>query len=246
VALAGERVLPLLPTLEPLFPSGGLRRGSTVVISAAPSDRPQGATSLAIALGAAASAAGSWCAAVNLPDLGLMAAADLGIALERLALVPDIVPAQWVSVVGALLDAVDVVLVRPPAHLRAGDARRLSTRARERGTVLVPVVAGRREGWGDGGDVRLRVTGGQWEGPGSGYGRLSGRQLQVAMDGRGAAARARHVELWLPAPFGGLMADDRSETGAELDAESAEAYAGADADRIPDPRIPDAGLISAG
>ncbi|MDQ1393973.1 MAG: hypothetical protein QOF30_2950, partial [Acidimicrobiaceae bacterium] len=34
-----------------------------------------GATSLALALGAAASQAGSWCAAVGLPALGIVAAA---------------------------------------------------------------------------------------------------------------------------------------------------------------------------
>ncbi len=57
VALAGEQLLAVLAPLAPLFPEGGLRRGSTVTVEAGP-----GATSLALALGAAASAAGSWVA----------------------------------------------------------------------------------------------------------------------------------------------------------------------------------------
>ncbi|MDQ6948456.1 MAG: hypothetical protein M3256_19920, partial [Actinomycetota bacterium] len=56
VALAGERLLPVLPALRPLLPHGGLRRGSVVSVV--------GSTSLTLAVVAAASAAGSWCAAV--------------------------------------------------------------------------------------------------------------------------------------------------------------------------------------
>ena len=32
VAMAGERLLPVLAPLEPLFPAGGLRRGSVVTV----------------------------------------------------------------------------------------------------------------------------------------------------------------------------------------------------------------------
>ena len=44
---------------------------------------PFGATSILLALLAGASAAGSWCAVVGMPSLGLVAAAELGIALDR-------------------------------------------------------------------------------------------------------------------------------------------------------------------
>ena len=47
-----------------------------------------GSTSLALQLVAAASAAGSWVAAVGVPALGAVAAAEAGVVLERLALVP--------------------------------------------------------------------------------------------------------------------------------------------------------------
>src|SRR5581483_11245519 len=63
---AGERMLPVRPELRRLLPGGGLRRGSTVAVrdGAAP-----GSVSVLLALLAAASAAGSWCAVVGLPTL---------------------------------------------------------------------------------------------------------------------------------------------------------------------------------
>lgn len=194
VALAGERLLPVLGPLEPLFPAGGLRRGSVVSVS--------GSTSLALSLLAAASAQGSWCAAVGMPALGCAAAAELGVVLDRFPLVAS--PGReaaggWAWVVGALVDACDVVLARPPAHVKAADARRLTARARERGAVLV--VAG---AWPEGAEVQLTVAGGEWEGLGQGFGRLRGRRVEVVAGGRGAAARERRVGLWLPHPDGGV------------------------------------------
>lgn len=134
VALAGEALLPVLAPLQPLFPERGLRRGSTVVVEGAP-----GATSLALALGAAASASGSWVAGVGLSSPGLLAAAELGVALERVV-VAQAPPDTWATVVAALLDAVDLVWVGLPHRVSPGDARRLAARARERGSVLVTLA----------------------------------------------------------------------------------------------------------
>ncbi|MDQ4071247.1 MAG: hypothetical protein M3203_17525, partial [Actinomycetota bacterium] len=101
LALAGDRVLPVLPPLEPLFPGRGLRRGSVVTVT--------GSTSLAVSLLVAASSQGGWCAAVGLPSLGLAAADELGVSLERFPLVPVAArgsgPGGWAWVVAALLDA---------------------------------------------------------------------------------------------------------------------------------------------
>jgi putative intracellular protease/amidase len=96
VMLARDRQLPVLPALESLFPGGALRRGSVVAVGsgadAGPvpgSDAgPSGTTSLALALAAGPSQGGSWVATVGLGSLGLLAAADLGVALDRLVLVP--------------------------------------------------------------------------------------------------------------------------------------------------------------
>lgn len=183
VSLAGEQVLPVLPALQGLLPGGVLRRGSTVAVV--------GSTSLALALAAAPSATGSWCAAVGLPSLGLVAVAELGVTLDRLALVRE--PGEsWPSVVAALLDALDVVVVRPPGPVRSSHVRRLAVRARERGAVLVAACS-----W-EGADVCLGVTGSEWHGLGSGHGHLRSRRLEVTSRGRGAAARPRHAGVWLP------------------------------------------------
>jgi hypothetical protein len=207
VALAGERLLPVLPPLRPLFPAGGLRRGSVVTVAGS------GSTSLALSLLAAASAEGSWCAAVGLPGLGLAAAAELGVVLERFPLVawpgPGHGPGGWAWVVAALLDACDVVVARPPTAggLRAADARRLTSRVRERAAVLV--VAG--GGWSEPAEVRLGVASSSWEGVGQGHGRLRARRVEVVAGGRGAAARERRVPLWLPHADGGVreVVDER-------------------------------------
>jgi hypothetical protein len=170
-----------------------LRRGTTVAVIAA----GQGALTLAFSLVAAASAAGSWCAAVGFADLGMVGVAEIGVALHRLALVPHLPPAQWVATTGALVDAVDFVVARPPPYLRQGDARRLTARARERGAVLIPVLASPSGAWADGADVRLTVTGSTWEGPGAGDGYLLHRRLDVTVGGRGAAARPRDLKVAL-------------------------------------------------
>lgn len=196
VALAGDQLLPLVPAVAPLFPGGGLRRGSLVAISGR--DSGVGATSLALAVLAGPSAAGSWTAVVGLGSLGGLAAAEYGIDLSRLALVPE--PAKaWLTVVAALLDALDVVAVAPAGPVRSGHARRLSARARERGSVLV-ALGPQSQAFGP--DVRLQVTGSSWSGLGRGHGSLAARRLEVVAGGRGAAARPRQATVDLPARAG--------------------------------------------
>jgi hypothetical protein len=184
--------LPVMPALAPVLPDG-LRRGSTVAVS--------GSVSLLLAVLAAASADGAWCSLVAMPAISAEAARDVGVELARLPLVPC-PGSRWVEVVGALLDAMDIVVARAPARLADGDIRRLTARARSRGTVLVPFVAtGAR--WPHA-DVRLDASYGAWSGIGSGYGRLRARQVTVVAEGRGQAARRRTATLWLPTPSGGV------------------------------------------
>jgi hypothetical protein len=141
-----------------------------------------------------------------MPSVGAVMAAGLGVALERLALVPD--PGdQWATVAAALVDAVDIVLIQVPRRLRAADGRRLAARARERGTILVPVGPG----WVEGADVRLSVAAAAWHGLGQGYGHLEARSVEVEATGRGAANRKRRVHLWLPGPAGTVAAYDRAD-----------------------------------
>ena len=189
----GDRPLPVLPALEPLFPAGGLRRGSAVAV--------RGSASLLLALLAGPSRRGAWCGVVGLPGLGLAAAAEAGVALERLALVPD--PGRdWAAVAAALLDAMEVVVVAPRGRVPDADVRRLAARARQRGAVLVPFGP---VPW-PGAELRLSPADGVWEGLGDGSGRLRSRRVVVRGDGRGSAARGHELALWLPAPDGEIRA----------------------------------------
>ena len=186
-----HRVLPVAPELSGLLPGRGLRRGSTVSVATGRAAPAGGGTSLLLALLSEASRTGSWCAVVGVPALGAIAAAESGIALDRLALVPNPGP-EWPTVVAALIDGVDVVVAAVPGGVSPSMASRLVARARQRGCVLVPFGS-----W-DGADVTLQVTEGRWEGLGPGRGRLRRREVTVLARGRGAAARPREATMWLP------------------------------------------------
>lgn len=183
------RVLPVLPELAELLPSSGLRRGSTIAV--------HGSTSLLLALLAEATASGSWAAAVGLPDLGLVAAGELGVEVSRLALVPR-PGVEFASVTAALLDGMDLVVVDPSDKLAPRVARRLSARARHRGAVLLS-----RGAW-PGAEVALHCEGGRWTGLATGSGYLRARQVAVHTGGRGAAARPVRAELMLPGQAGAV------------------------------------------
>jgi hypothetical protein len=207
VALAREHRVPVAEPLRPLLPGGGLRRGSVVSVSAARGT--SGATSLALALVAEASAAGAWVAGVGLGSLGLVAAAELGVALERFVLVAAPRPGSWPTVVAALVDGFDLVLVDPACSMRAADARRLVARARERGSILIQLHSTRAAqppggAAGMAPDVRLQVTAMRWEGIGAGHGHLRARRASVEAGGRGEASRPRAADLWLPGPGGSV------------------------------------------
>lgn len=194
VTLAREQRLPVRPALEGLVP-GGLRRGATVSVRSSVG----GATSLAMALAAEASQLGSWVAGVGLPSLGLVAADELGVALERLVMVAAPERDAWGGVVAALVDGFDLVVLHGGrTGVRTADARRLVARARERGSVLLQLGAG----WPEAADVQLEVTRARWEGLDHGHGRLLARKVRITGGGRGEAARPRQVDLWLPGADG--------------------------------------------
>jgi hypothetical protein len=194
VTLAGDQVLLTLPVFAPLFPWGGLQRG-TVVAGSGPAAR-----SLLLALAAGPVAAGAWVAVLGVPTLGLLAASELGLPLSRLVSV-SVDAVQGAVALGAALDAFDVVVVGP-GFLRGSEARRVQARARDRGSVLL--VAG------DPGtlevDSTLHVTSVQWEGLHDGHGSLRARQISIVATGRRAATRARTLSLWLPNTNGEIEA----------------------------------------
>jgi hypothetical protein len=186
----------------------GTTRGnrlSDVPEGPAPKPAPRGATTLSMALAAAATSSGSWCLAVGFDNPGLAAMAELGIDLDHLAIVPRPGP-RWAGVVSTALDGVDLVLLRLPFPARPQMARRLAARARERRAVLI-VLAGEKA-WPEGPDLLLRVEDGAWNGLGEGHGHLSSRLATVVASGRRGASRPVRRRLWLPGGSGAVSEDD--------------------------------------
>ena len=193
--LSDADLLPVLPALRGLLPSGALQRGSVVAAD--------GWSLLCLALAAGPVASGAWCAAAGIPDLGVVAAAEAGLDPARLLLVPDLGP-NWPQTVLSLLDGCDLVLLRPPDRPSAQVRRKLEAAVRRYGAVLVTV------GDWEGSQVRLRIAAQEWAGVGTGHGRLRGRRAQVVADGRGGWSRAQSRWMWLPGPDGAVaaVADD--------------------------------------
>ncbi|WP_406816940.1 hypothetical protein [Mycobacterium sp. M23085] len=158
-------------------------RGTVAVLS--------GARSLLLSVVAAVTAAGGNAAIVGQPDIGLLAAAEMGADLSRLAVIPD-PGTDPVEVAAVLVDGMDLVVLGlggrrvPPTRARAVVAR-----ARNKGCTLL-------------------VTGGEWQGAPTrlaarvcgyeitadsrpGFGRISGVRLQVSgtCAGRRVMTRAR-------------------------------------------------------
>lgn len=172
-----DRTLPTHPALAPLLPGGALKEGAIYSVT--------GSLSLATTLMTAASAAGSWCAVVGIPEFGVEAASGAGIDLERLVLVPH--PGdQWLRVTAALIDVVALVLTRPTVR----GSSRLAARLRQRGVTMITL------GDWPGSEASLRVSAAEWQGLEVGHGVLRRRRATVTAQWRGQAQRS--TTLWLP------------------------------------------------
>lgn len=188
-APSGRPPFPVAEPLAALLPSGGLRRGSVIAV--------HGSLSLLLALLAAATAQGAWAAVIGVCDLGVLAAAEAGVVVRRLALVPRPGP-DPAPVAAALLDGVGLVALAGADRVPAGSRRTLVARARQRGSVLLPF------GRWPGADVELDCRTEAWHGTDDGHGRLRSREVVVRAMGRGAADRPRTARLLLPGPDGGV------------------------------------------
>ncbi|ORB02701.1 hypothetical protein BST33_05245 [Mycolicibacter minnesotensis] len=184
-APAAETVLPVPPLLAGVLPAG-LPRGTVAVLS--------GARSLMLSMVAAVTGAAGNAAIVGQPDLGLLAASEMGADLSRLAVIPD--PGNDpVEVATVLMDGMDLVVLGlggrcvPPSRTRV-----VLARARHRGCALL--VSG---GDWQGSALRLdaRVSGYETTGEAMtgcaavpGLGRIGAVRLEVRAAGR-AAGRNR-------------------------------------------------------
>ncbi|OMC54300.1 hypothetical protein A5747_17560 [Mycobacterium sp. IS-836] len=162
-------------------------RGTVAVLS--------GARSLLLGMVAAVTAAGGNVAIVGQPDIGLLAAAEMGADLSRLAVIPD-PGTDPVEVAAVLIDGMDLVVLglggRRVPYTRA---RAVVARARSRGCTLLVT-----DGDWQGAPTRLaaRVCGYETTSaspgaPAPGFGRISGVRLQVSgvCAGRRVSGRAR-------------------------------------------------------
>ncbi|MGW4246810.1 hypothetical protein [Nocardia sp. NPDC004722] len=177
-----REALPVPAALENLLPDGGLAKGSVVVYN--------GAGSLIAGLLAAVTGAGGHAAVVGMPRLGLLAAAEMGARLDRLAVVPDPGP-DPLEVASVLLDGLDlVVLGLNGLAVPMSRTRVLAARARSKNSTLM-VTNG---SWsGSALHIDTRVTG--YDGLGRGCGRLRTVRLDVSVRGRAAQPRSGHLTL---------------------------------------------------
>jgi hypothetical protein len=157
-----ETLLPVPETLAELLPTP-LPRGTVAVLS--------GARSLSLSMVAAVTADGGHAAIVGQPDVGLLAAVEMGADLSRIAVIPE-PGADPVEVAAVLMDGMDlVVLGLGGRSVPATRARAVVARARQKGCTLL-------------------VTDGDWQGVST---RLEARVCGYEVTGAGGGPSPRKL-----------------------------------------------------
>src|ERR1700759_4862636 len=170
-----EARLPVPRLLASVLPDA-LPRGTVAVLS--------GARSLPLSMVAAVTAAGGNAAIVGQPDIGFLAAVEMGADLSRLPGIPD-PGTDPVEVAAVLMDGMDlVVLALGGRSVPLTRARAVVARAHHKGCTLL-VTGG---DW-QGASIRLkaRVCGYETTAGTPGFGRISKVRLQIS----GVCARGR-------------------------------------------------------
>lgn len=168
---------PPVSCTDPLH--GRLPRGTVAVLS--------GARSLQLNMVAAVTAGGGHVAIIGQPDVGLLAAVEMGADLSRIAVIPE-PGADPVEVAAVLMDGMDlVVLGLGGRSVPATRARAVVARARQRGCTLLVT-----DGDWQGASARLHAHVSGYEVVGAGNGRPTpgcGRigRVRLAMRARGRA-----------------------------------------------------------
>lgn len=185
VVAAPETLLEPAGALVETLPEGlptMLPRGSVAVAA--------GARSLSLGLVAAVTAAGGHAVIIGQPDVGLLAAVEMGADLSRLAVIPD-PGADPVEVAAVLMDGMDLVVLGlggrsvPPSR-----ARVMVARARQKGCTLLVT-----DGDWQGASARLEarvcgyeVVGAGRDVPTPGRGRIGRIRLAMRARGRGVGS----------------------------------------------------------
>jgi hypothetical protein len=173
-----EARLPVPQLLSDVLPDA-LPRGSVAVLS--------GARSLPLSMVAAVTAAGGNVAIVGQPDVGLLAAVEMGADLSRVAVIPD-PGTDPVEVAAVLMDGMDlIVLALKGRTVPMTRARAVVARAQQKGCTLLVT-----DGDWQGASIRLqaRVSGYETTSERPGFGRISKVRFEVCAAGR-AIRRAR-------------------------------------------------------
>ncbi|MFM2183381.1 MAG: hypothetical protein RJB61_1675 [Actinomycetota bacterium] len=190
------RSLPVCSALSTLLGDGSLRGGAVVACEG------PAAVSLAMATASAASIAGSWTAVIGFPDIGLAAAAEAGVVLERLVCIApvdsaDAASVPWPEVLAAAVDGFEVLIVGPLlGRLPSAVVRRVLARAATRCVVVIAVDAP-----AFGADLMLSTSEVAWQGIDAGHGVAAGRRAAVCVSGR-RMPRERRASLMLPSAAG--------------------------------------------
>jgi hypothetical protein len=167
-----EARLPVPQLLATVLPDA-LPRGTVAVLL--------GARSLSLSMVAAVTAAGGNAAIVGQPDVGLLAAVEMGADLSRLAVIPD-PGTDPVEVAAVLMDGMDlIVLALGGRSVPLTRARAVVARARQKGCTLLVT-----DGDWQGASIRLeaRVCGYETTSGKPGFGRISKVRLEVCGAGR--------------------------------------------------------------
>ncbi len=167
-----EARLPVPQLLASVLPDA-LPRGAVAVLT--------GARSLSLSMVAAVSAAGGNVAIVGQSDVGLLAAAEMGADLSRLAVIPD-PGTDPVEVAAVLMDGMDlIVLALGGRSVPMTRARAVVARAHQKGCTLLVT-----DGDWQGASIRLkaRVSGYETSSDKPGFGRISKVRLEVCAAGR--------------------------------------------------------------
>jgi len=186
--------LPTLPVpleLRAMFPEGGLVRGRTVLCSG------DAAVAMALRVVSSATQAGSWLGIVGVHNVGVQAASEHGVALQRVVFVQPASSSrtEWVSTVAAAADGFDVLMLEVPRGITEADARRVQTRIQARRNALVLVGAMHQSAVQSvfQPDVIMNTATTQWHGIERGAGYVQGRDVQVAVSGRRVPKARQHL-----------------------------------------------------
>ncbi len=179
---APANTLPIPGALGDALPAGGLPRGSLIACT--------GRLGPLLGLLAVATAAGEWTAVLGSPRLGLLAVAEMGGNLARLAHIAD--PGDDpLHVAAVLLDGLPVVALDRPITPAVSRTRAVLARIRSHEAILVTTQTGCARP-----DLEIHTELAEYDGIGRGRGRLRSITYTVHVSGR-AARRPRSTALRL-------------------------------------------------